>query len=626
MEKPSPMEKKDKPSSEPEGFEEDDIIDLSDTLQDEEIIDLTDPEDPVPGDESEELIDLDTFLSDKDNLSVEEAETEKVLYEEIADDGDDIIELVEHVDDDEEDIIELVDELGEDGVQSSAFSSDMDDDVIDLVDSVTQIIEKDQDIVAPDADGDDTIDLVEPVTESMAVNHERDDDIIELDVLADQAFDDLDDDIIDLTRTVDEEFIIELDNLVNIEPDEDPDDDIIDLTGTVDSDDIIDLETLADAEVPADNDDDIIELETLVDEGALEELNDDTIDLTQRIDDSDIIDLEEPLDALPEEGFDEDIIDLTEALDDDGIIELAHEMAVSDDVEEDLIELTDAVTESDDHQLTGFFDFGDDETVPPDDKSEEPVLLDEIIDDIDAVDEEVIDLTESAGISEDHDFEETVQDYDGKIRTDHGFTEFAEQTTDNLQLDLSETLPGETSRHSIINAEPVKEAFDFESFAEQTMDSESFKALLKNEPRVENLKKDQSPLVSERDINHEIMNLSLDDESIDGFDDSDVSGITSGHGVDEADDRGDESSMEATDVIEMMVAEVDAAPDESFAAMLNTHDSGPSSLGVTQDQLDLAVERVIRKLYAEKLDGIFREVIGRSISEDIERIKEVLKK
>jgi hypothetical protein len=53
METPSPMEKKDKPSADSFDFEEDDIIDLSVTLKDDEIIDLTSPATPSESDETE---------------------------------------------------------------------------------------------------------------------------------------------------------------------------------------------------------------------------------------------------------------------------------------------------------------------------------------------------------------------------------------------------------------------------------------------------------------------------------------------------------------------------------------------------------------------------------------------
>lgn len=50
------------------------------------------------------------------------------------------------------------------------------------------------------------------------------------------------------------------------------------------------------------------------------------------------------------------------------------------------------------------------------------------------------------------------------------------------------------------------------------------------------------------------------------------------------------------------------------------------SLQLTRNQLESAIERVIQKMYGEKIDRILNEVIERVVTDDIERLKEYLLK
>ncbi len=49
-------------------------------------------------------------------------------------------------------------------------------------------------------------------------------------------------------------------------------------------------------------------------------------------------------------------------------------------------------------------------------------------------------------------------------------------------------------------------------------------------------------------------------------------------------------------------------------------------LKLTRDQLESAIEEVVRKMYADKIDRILNEVIQRVVTDDIERLKEYLLK
>ncbi|MFA6011383.1 MAG: hypothetical protein WC799_15460 [Desulfobacteraceae bacterium] len=568
------MEKKDKPSADSFDFEEDDIIDLSVTLQDDEIIDLTSPVNPSGGDEAEELLDLDAYIAEKGGLQDDEAD--KLSF----DDTDDVIDLVQSVDDvEDDDIIELVETVSKSAV--SPFSFDEDEDVIELTESVTQILGEDEDVeqLSPMDGGDDTIDLVEPVTQGL----DSDDDFSIENIISDE------DDVIDLEIPA---VIAGIDGL---------DEDIIDLTQTVvDEDDVIDLDTPA---VISESDG----------------LDDDTIDLTQTVDEDDVIDLETPAVVAADDELDDDIIDLTQATGDEDVIDLTQEIPVEDDSLDDMLE-------------------------------------------------------------------EIELDLDGPAKATPAFDQFAEQTTDNLQFDLSESLSGESSKHTILNAEPVKKPFDFESFAEQTTDKMSFLANVEAHKGKNEQAAAEKAEITDLDIDKEIMNLSLDSEDLEGMDSTELdatvemSELPSSSSRDkedllkELDDTFDSEVIELSDILSDDAETIDSVDDDlldstwdgsgepsggasdelefdeiedlipsprdddrAIAEALgldltderstgDTDDEAKlKAMGITREQLDLSVERVIRKIYGEKLDEIFKQVIGRSISEDMERIKEVLK-
>ncbi len=264
-------------------------------------------------------------------------------------------------------------------------------------------------------------------------------------------------------------------------------------------------------------------------------------------------------------------------------------------------------------------------------------------------DEDIIELDQTlAG-------EETLADSLGD-RTLDGFDgptikDFAEQTSDNLQFDLSESVEG--SKHSIINAEPVDDAFDFDSFAEQTtgnlnLDSGAAGAL----PGFGGPVPVRGKNVEVADIEKEIDSLSLDtfeDPTLADMDATDIFDSSPSQEPDTQDDLFEKTWDERLGQNFDKTVEMDYDPgadqedasgdaDKAIAEVLGidvadmkspraaVDDTGAVEGRISQTQLELAVERVIRKLYGEKLDEIFREVIGKAISEDIGRIREVLKK
>ena len=608
------MEKKDQPSADSFDFEEDDILDLSEPLQDDEILDLTSPVSPSgkdDADESEEVYDLDSYLAEKGkNQTGVEA----------SDDLDEVIDLVQPFQavEQDDDIIELVETLPESAVENR-LSIDEDEDVIDLIEPVTQAM-----------DDDDTIDLVEPVTQV------------------------LDDD----------------------EPASGND---------LDGDEDFDFDSPA---TESFDEDDIIELDTPV----ADAYDETTIDLTQQVDDEEILDLTEEIAA--KDSFDDEILELTESLEEDETLDLTEEVGLADDFDDEVIELTQTVENTGDPEaeedLDDIIDLDEPATATLD---EEIIDLDLL--EIEEDEDDILELgepvkqdelfAETTHESMDDLFEETLSDLDEKTLesgSSSDFATFAEQTSEHLQFDVEGSAQDESSKHTIINAEPVKDSFDFDSFAEQTTGHLKFK------PDREAMKISAAVPGDEEetDIDSEIMNLSLDALSLDerglhadGEDLTESTALAVGGKedlikeledgypgdildvgeiiTDEPDgaDRADEPELlDATweseiekdldDTVEMEFDEMDGMgqsprdDDQAIAEVLGLDVSdvkgkredravaGLPVMGIPQEQVDLAVERVIRKMYGEKLDDIFREVIGRAISEDIERIKDALKR
>jgi hypothetical protein len=52
---------------------------------------------------------------------------------------------------------------------------------------------------------------------------------------------------------------------------------------------------------------------------------------------------------------------------------------------------------------------------------------------------------------------------------------------------------------------------------------------------------------------------------------------------------------------------------------------GSESLSIPQDQLEQALERVIKKLYADKIETILVEVIEKTVKAEIERVKTLIR-
>jgi|GEM_PF-4718451 len=640
------MEKKDQPAAESFEFEEEDVIDLTETLQEDDIIDLDSPVSSSEDQSQDDSYDLDEFLAEKGGLP----------------EADDVIDLVQPADpealageDDDEEIIELM----------NALVEDEDEEVIELLDSVTQVLDDEATESFANRPGfdDETIDLVEPVTQVL-----DDDEIIDLAVPVVED----DETIIDLTQTMDDDEIIDLtagieaskpaegDTFEFLELSED--EEILDLTNEIEAglgDKTVDLTDEVGGELSAENagEEDVIDLTEGIE--ASKQVEEETLEFLELGEDEEILDLTNEIEA----GLGDKTVDLTD--------EVGGELSAENADEEDVIDLTEGIEASKqvEEETLELLELSEDEEILDLTNEIEAGLGDKTIELTDEVDEDdVIDLSTPVGaietVLDDEDIieldqtlagEETLADSLGD-RTLDGFDgptikDFAEQTSDNLQFDLSDSVEG--SKHSIINAEPVDDAFDFDSFAEQTtgnlnLDSGAAGAL----PGFGGPAPVRGKNVEVADIEKEIDSLSLDtfeDPTLADMDATDIFDSSPSQEPDTQDDLfektwDDRLGQNFDKTVEMDydpgADQEDASGDEdkAIAEVLGidvadmkspraaVDDTGTVEGRISQARLELAVERVIRKLYGEKLDEIFREVIGKAISEDIGRIREVLKK
>ena len=647
------MEKKDQPAAESLEFEEEDVIDLTETLQEDDIIDLDRPVSSSEDQSQDDAYDLDEFLAEKGGLP----------------EADDVIDLVQPADpegltgeDDDEEIIELMNALVEDD----------DEEVIELLDSVTQVL--DDEVTGSFANhpgfDDETIDLVEPVTQ-----------VLDGDEIIDLAVPVVEDDetIIDLTQTMDDDEIIDLTagieaskqseeetfELLELSEDEE----ILDLTNEIEvglGDKTVDLIDEVGGELSAENADEEEVLDLTEGIESSKQVEGDTLEFLELGEDEEILDLTNEIEA----GLGDKTVDLTDEVggelsaenaDEEDVIDLTEGIGASKQVEEETLELLELSEDEEILDLTNEIEAG---------LSDKTIELTDEVDEIEpAEDDDVIDLSTPVGAMEtvldDEDIIELDQTLAGDEaladslddRTLEAFDEptirdFAEQTSDNLQFDLSESVEG--SKHSIINAEPVDDAFDFDSFAEQTtgnlnLDSGAAGAL----PGFGGPAPGRGKNVEAADIEKEIDNLSLDifeeAPTLADMDDTDIFDSAPRQESDSQDDLFEKTWDERLGQNFDKTVEMDYDPgadqedasgdeDKAIAEVLGidvadmkgsraeVDDAGTVEGRISQAQLELAVERVIRKLYGEKLDEIFREVIGKAISEDIGRIREVLKK
>ena len=331
----------------------------------------------------------------------------------------------------------------------------------------------------------------------------------------------------------------------------------------------------------------------------------------------------------PRSPEDEPIIELTDVIEpsptgDDDIIELTDAVKTPSTVDEEVIDLTEVV-----------------DSAPTAD--ENIIELTEVVDSAPAADENIIELTEvvDSAPAADDDLIELTEVVEAKSTAEAAGSELA--TADSAPpaeegiIDLLDVVdkppkaaaavPGESE--ATAEAEDNFEQPEPEDAPEPTEDL-AREDLAASEAPVFDLF-DESALndavtatASETELDFAPMDLDIEEaKSEDLFDSLGMKlepDLQTGEGHDELDFN--LSTQELSDAIDLLDAKLAEDPAGDAPASMGPVEALTSS--VSQAQVEKALENVIRKMYAEKIDLLLNEAIEKNVSAEIKRLKEQL--
>jgi hypothetical protein len=310
---------------------------------------------------------------------------------------------------------------------------------------------------------------------------------------------------------------------------------------------------------------------------------------------------------------DDEIIELTDAVEDD-IIELS-DIAESVDAGEDIIDLMDAVEEEEIIDLTDTAELLEEEEEPLDlmdvveeeeviDLTDTAELLEEEEEPLDLMDvveeEEVIDLTDTAEPLEEE--EETIEIPSISGKVDEALIELVEEINSEARADHDSRIDSEEDEH-------LKPEEDF----------------LDADDEIELLGEDVSG------VGHEIESQFA--ESLD----LDLDAALEVSEKDFSDEHKRETRLDHKGVMTVKVKDMrkEGAPiDFKFESRIRPGDTIVKEKEITPrvdssvspEQVEKVIERVVREMLTEKIDGLLAGIIEKTVSEEIKKIKGVLLK
>ena len=295
----------------------------------------------------------------------------------------------------------------------------------------------------------------------------------------------------------------------------------------------------------------------------------------------------------------EPIIELTEivepsAASDDEIIELTEVVDNVPTADEDVIELTDVV----------------DNVTPAD---EDVIELTDVVEKAPPVDEEVIELTDVV---------------ENASPADEAAIEPAEEDIPDL-VDMVEEAPAEASSAPELTAAPEEMTTEPEDFPEEDMPGmaasagAAFDLFADTEPE-----ETDAPAVDAADPNDDLdfapMDLDIEENKEDDLFDSlgmnlepELQGSASSDELDF-----NLSTQELSDAIDLLDAKLAEEPPLDGSGEAAQTAALPAT--VSEAQLENALENVIRKMFAEKIDILINEAIEKTVSAEIENLKNQL--
>ncbi len=503
----------------------------------------------------------------------------------VASDGDEqeTVDLTDIVDDDSDlgDILSIADDAAVGGGTADGDSAGEDDsEQLDLSIDDDGVKREEIDVSKEEAlsiteEAEDDAELLK-LTETVMVDSEGGGETVDIDDILDEEEDD--DVILDLTDEVDNASGETL-GLGGVEDE----DDILDLTEEAgdEDEDVIELTDEADGE------DDLLDLTDEVQE-------DEVIELTEEVaEDDDIIDLveesseDEEIVELTEEAAEaeDDILDLTEEASDDDILDLTQE-TVGD---EDVLDLTEEAQDEDVLDLT---------QEASEEEEELPDLSQEATGEFD-----VLDLTEEAGVQGAEDAE-TAAEPDGSSEVS---IELTEDEVSGGVLDLANTAePSTEEQGPAVEPEPV------DVLEEEPVLLEPEAAGEENEAPVQ--AQDENGAFAE----------SLDTELGSALDVPVDEGIT----PEEEERRLQQAEKVAVHIHNR--PEVEKPTSMDFDAMREWHNKVRAQViencteMISDEHLEAAVAKAIKDVYSEKIEKMIAQVLEKTITNEIERLKKLL--
>ena len=307
-------------------------------------------------------------------------------------------------------------------------------------------------------------------------------------------------------------------------------------------------------------------------------------------DDEPIIELTEVVE--PSATGDDDIIELTEVVEsastaDEQIIELTEVVDSAPAADEDIIELTDVVEPE---------SAADEEIVELTDIVEPARAMDEgpsdlaVVENTPAAEGDIIDLVDVVGEAP----QATAAENEESATAEDGLESFESEDVPELADDL---VPDNMA---------AQETTVFDLFDESALED--------------------ADTVASPDTELDFAPMDLDIEEKRGEDLFDSLGMKLEPDLKSGDDH-DEldfnlSTQELSDAIDLLDAKL--AEEPPGAAPVSMASTGALSSSVSQAQVEKALENVIRKMYAEKIDLLLNEAIEKNVSAEIKRLKEQL--
>lgn len=330
------------------------------------------------------------------------------------------------------------------------------------------------------------------------------------------------------------------------------------------------------------DDEPIIELTEVVEPSATGD--DDIIELTDVVEspsraDEPVIELTEVVDSAP--AADEDIIDLTDVVDsapagDEGIIELTDVVKPDPVADEKIVELTDIV-EASHTEDEGISEQAAVESAPP--------VADDIIDLVDVVGEAP---QTAAAVNEASETAATAEDGTGEVEPEEASELVEDLAPANMAAQEAPVfdLFDESALNDVNDAEAAASPDTELDFAPMDLDIEE----KRGEDLFDSLGMKLEPDLKSRE-DHDELDFNL-------------------------------STQELSDAIDLLDAKLAEEPPGAAPVSMGSPEALSSS--VSQAQVEKALENVIRKMYAEKIDLLLNEAIEKNVSAEIKRLKEQL--